>query len=153
MQNFNAAVYSGSHPEPSQISTAAFNTINDLVGLLQIISGVYLIRGIIKIRGFYKKHEMTSSINTVTMLLHAGAFGIYLIADIAYYGSNVIYGLNPSSKHAFNLYAGSSMFYVWANLVEQLLLCAIFWDLGTNEKPMIIIYEQNEAEIEYKKFS
>ena len=55
----------------------------DLVGLLQSISGVYLVMSLLKIRNFFRgKSEKEVEMNIKTMLIHSTSFLLYLFASV-----------------------------------------------------------------------
>jgi hypothetical protein len=69
----------------------------DLVGLLQIISGVMLINGVIRIRRFFSG-KPDAALNTKYLTLHAGAFGLYLVAVFVLYFVNNLVLIYPTSS-------------------------------------------------------
>ena len=108
------------------------NIIPDMVGILQIISGVQLIRGVNRIHQYFKDKQGQIRVNTNILLLHAGAFGLYLLSDVVVYSAYSLYVWVPTD-FTWEIYGYASIFYVSASFLSQVLLCAIFWDLG---KPM-----------------
>jgi hypothetical protein len=54
-------------------------------GILQIVSGVYLIVSVLRIRKFFIRLGGETIFNQRTMMLHASAFAIYLIAAFIYF--------------------------------------------------------------------
>ena len=103
-----------------------------MIGVLLIISGMYLIIGIIRIRNFLENHTTDDAMNTKTMLLHACAFGLYLIGTIAYYLSYMLYYLFPAIFTV--LYEDIAMAREYVNFVALFLLCLILWDMGSSEE-------------------
>lgn len=63
------------------------------------------------------------------MVLHASAFGIFLVIDVLFCISWIIYVLFPTDL-AFEIYTVVCLIMLFGSFVSQLLLCAIFWDLG-----------------------
>jgi hypothetical protein len=57
----------------------------DLVGLLQIFSGYILVTSVLTIRAFYKKKKHYGNLDIKMLTFHSIAFGLYLLADLAYY--------------------------------------------------------------------
>lgn len=99
----------------------------DLNGVLQIISGTYMIHAIFKIKAFFDRQEASNELNLVVMILQGSAFGLYLLADLLYYVLRTLYFIKSSRIEMLNT---SITVYLWMNFVAQLLLIAIFWDLG-----------------------
>ena len=83
----------GTHP--TLTATLFSAVVTNTVGILQIISGVYLIRGVYLLRRFLREH-----INTTTMVLYASAYVIYLFTTILYYvtfNMDLIYNDGPAT--------------------------------------------------------
>jgi hypothetical protein len=115
------------------LQEVALNFVINSIGVLQIISGVFLISSVFTIREFFKSKDASEVINTSNMILHAGAFGLYLLADVVYYIAmdlNVIWPENPQVVRFFD---DACVFFIFANFMAQLLLVVIFWDLGRKE--------------------
>lgn len=64
-----------------------FTLLVDVVGILQIISGIILTVAVLAIRKFLIDNDHSEVINVQQMLIHAGAFSLYLVAEAAYYGT------------------------------------------------------------------
>jgi hypothetical protein len=62
-----------------------------LPGVLEIISGVYLIKGLAAIRKFYKEKNMENEMDTRTTRLHAWAFLLYIGITVIGYTSYALY--------------------------------------------------------------
>ena len=137
----------GTHP--TLTATLFSAVVTNTVGILQIISGVYLIRGVYLLRRFLREH-----INTTTMVLYASAYVIYLFTTILYYvtfNMDLIYNDGPATisflQHAEEI-------SIWTNFISQLLLCAIFWDLGRkNEEEQIVETESTYVEVEVQTYT
>jgi hypothetical protein len=74
------------------------------VQILLVVSGVYLITSLIRIRSFLNKNNASDVIDIRTMLLHAGAFGLFLVSDIILLAGNVVKAIwvtNPAVNEAF----------------------------------------------------
>jgi hypothetical protein len=54
-----------------------------LMGTLATISGVLLIKGVARIRRFFKEKEAEDFLNTELLWQHAAAFGLYLFSTAA----------------------------------------------------------------------
>ena len=101
----------------------------------QVITGVYMIDGIIKIRRFYREKEITSKLNLRALLLGGGAFGIYLISHIVSFGTTVFWFVSVYHKDGDNgkyKYVYFVMYLIWvaSSALSQILLDIIFWQLG-----------------------
>jgi hypothetical protein len=70
---------------PSQIEEYSYDFVFVSIGVLQLISGTYLVRGVLKIRRFFVDRGEKSSINTRIMLTHSFAYGLYMTANVIYY--------------------------------------------------------------------
>lgn len=70
-----------------------------ITGILQIVSGVYLIVSVQRIRKFFTSQGGETSFNARTMTLHASAFGIYILAAVFYFGTEIYWSVfsSPSS--------------------------------------------------------
>ena len=99
------------------------------VGILNITSGIYLISSIFKIRRYLKSKDIPELVNTKQMLLHGGAFGVYLLMSM-YYGATLTLVLIEKSKRTRDIYEEATVSYILANFVSQCLLIVIFWELG-----------------------
>jgi uncharacterized iron-regulated membrane protein len=71
-----------------------------LTGVLQIVSGVYLIASVQRIRKFFTSQGGQTSFNSRTMTLHATAFGIYILAAALYFGTDIYWSFfsTPTSQ-------------------------------------------------------
>jgi hypothetical protein len=79
---------------------------NGATNFLQVWSGIYLITGILKIRRYFGKMQAKEHVNSKVMLLHAGAFGLYLLSVTVWFVFNTIYAINPTPVNFDNeLYA------------------------------------------------
>lgn len=68
-----------------------FNAIDQIsIGILEIISGVYLLIALSKIKAFLKETGNESMLNTAMMLTHLATFGLYLASEVT---QNVIQDL------------------------------------------------------------
>jgi hypothetical protein len=101
----------------------------DLIGVLQIVSGAYLISGVLRIRSYFKKNESDLAINTRMLLLHSAAFGLYLFGALAYYGTYTLCYLH-TTEGTLSLYYEVALVCKFVNLIALSLLCVILWNLG-----------------------
>lgn len=100
------------------------------VGFLEIVSGVYLVRSVLRIRAVFKEHDAEDQIDGKIMLLHLSAFCVYLVSIIVFYAATVLYYTGEISKDAFEIY---SLFFIIATFLSAILLAIIFWDVGRKE--------------------
>lgn len=124
----NVALFTGSGQPALSITIAAivFPTFSQL---MQVISGIVLISSVVKIRRFYFEKNIEQQLNTGKLLLHASAFGLYLISIVIYYASWDLFLLSPTKKLEAVTVFLFFVFYVVA-AIAQVLLCAIFWELA-----------------------
>jgi hypothetical protein len=101
------------------------------VNFCQIISGIMLVRSVISIRDYLKQNN-PDGIDTKKLVTHSGAFGLYLICQVIYLASQILYTLNPTET-TFNLWTLGSMLYFFGSLISQICLILIFWDIGKKE--------------------
>lgn len=64
------------------------------------------------------------------MLLHASAFGLYLLSVLILFAARTYYAL--TSKH-YDLLILAIKITIWVDFISQFLLIGIFWDLGRPE--------------------
>jgi len=74
--------------------TQILNSASLMVCVIQIASGVLLVHGVIKIRKSISIIQ-GSLIKKTTLLVHAGAFGLYLLSLTVLFATEVPYNLNP----------------------------------------------------------
>lgn len=70
------------------------------------------------------------------MMLHTGAFCLYLFFSLFYYVSLGFYLFNPGSQDALKAYTITSIVYTVGSFISQLLLCQIFYDLSERHKEL-----------------
>lgn len=97
------------------------------------MSGAILITSVYKIKAFFKAKEDEECLDTKALYRHAVAFGLFLITDVAYYVMWPIYTLNYKNQKFFNWYISVIIFWLIGSFVSQILLCTIYWDLGTED--------------------
>ena len=57
----------------------------EIVGLLQVVSGLQLIYSVHKIRAFYKAHD--DSVDVSVLWIHAMSFACYIGANLFFYST------------------------------------------------------------------
>jgi cell division protein FtsW (lipid II flippase) len=107
-------------------------------GLAQVVSGIMLVRAVGTIHGFFKKNAKESFINLKFMLLHAGAFCLFLLLSLFYYITLGIYLFTPQPHvgAALTYFAIAAFVYTVASFIAQTLLCCIFYDLSVRIQTM-----------------
>lgn len=70
------------YEQTNPLTDLALGTCNLGISICQIISGVILITSVIKINGFLK-HKNPTNVNVKSLVIHAIAFGFYLLCWIA----------------------------------------------------------------------
>lgn len=103
-----------------------------------------LIIGVLNIRAFFKRKNATDFINTGMLLRHAGAFGLYLVCTTAKNIAYTFVSLSPGNQTIYNIFSGVLIGNYFGQFLSQLLLCDIFWDLGTDttKRAATVIEEQ-----------
>jgi hypothetical protein len=125
---------------PSEFTVIASPAASIIVGLLQCFSGYIMVKSVFSIRKFFKKRNATNYINIPMLLRHSVAFVLYLLSTVADYGTFALYLAFPND-YTFNLFMTFQDFWVVGGFVSQVLLCQIFWDLGTDTR------DQNESSV------
>lgn len=75
------------------------------------------------------------------LLLHAFAFGLYLLSEMVYYSAiilNVIFYKSKDGGFFEDFYRSSCLFMIFTNFMSQCLIIVIFWDLGKRRKPAAV---------------
>ena len=75
---------------PTQIIVLNAITI-ELIGLVQVVTGIILVWGVYKIHAFFKTRNDEDCLDTANLVYHAGSFVLYLLATILYYVAYTIY--------------------------------------------------------------
>lgn len=98
--------------------------------LLQMISGVFILYAIYKIKGVLKKGLKSSQINEKNLTFHGVCFSLYLLGlacDAIFW---VNYNVQHGKPEAYITFIKAQAASNAVNLLCQLLLCKILWDLG-----------------------
>jgi len=72
-----------------------YNAAQQLVGGLQIYSGVILVRSVLSIRRFFIERNATDFINTSMLLRHSACFIIYIVTTTSFFIAFGIYTFKP----------------------------------------------------------
>lgn len=101
-----------------------------LVGLLQLISGVYLGYAIHKIKQHLVLNGGRQMINVVMLVVHLATFGLYMLSIIVYYVFYTFHYLDYSNERVTDLFYYSGIFCACSNFLAQACLCVIFWQFA-----------------------
>lgn len=100
---------------------------NWIVRPCAVISGVILLRSMLKIRAFYKKNQAQDQVDTGSLLRHGVAFVLYLVASALLLPARLLYDYNVDYLY---VYQWTLMADTIAQFISQVLLIIIFWNLG-----------------------
>jgi hypothetical protein len=106
-----------------------YNAAQQLVGGLQIYSGIILIRSVLSIRRFFIERGAADFINSSMLLRHASCFIIYIVTTTSFFVAFGIYTFKPTTQ-IYEIAAAVGIFFQLGSCVSQILLCNIFWNLG-----------------------
>ena len=95
-----------------------------------MISGIILIKGVFRIRNFFRKHGGNEGMNTQMLMTHSLSFILYLVSDIVYYGFFTYNVFHPKEKAGWNIFETGAICMYLTSFISQVLLAVIFWDLG-----------------------
>lgn len=71
------------------------------MGVFQIISGIYLNIGVYRIHNYFRDKQAEVRVNTKIMILHASAFGLFLLSDVILYSTYTVFIFYPDNNTAF----------------------------------------------------
>lgn len=137
------------HGERSTTVNVLLSTINTAVYALLILSGLYLLTSLLRIHAFLKDNNATAEIDIKTMLIHGGAFGLFMVSTAVLLIASVAASFWPSNNTIIQLWLLSLDFYAITDFVSQLLLMVIFWRLGEKEEP---VSDDDEPEVRMTGF-
>jgi hypothetical protein len=80
------------------------------VGLLMIISGIYLGYAINKIRGHLSENGGKQQINTAILLVHSATFALYMVSIIVYYVFYTLHYIDYTNQKMTNDFLISGIF-------------------------------------------
>lgn len=124
-----AVGHDGASTAPLALDIGNFVNYN-MIGVLQIVSGIYLVESVLRIRRFMVGVEGDENIDTKMMLLHVSAYMLYLLASISYYGTYTFRRLTGFTEFGKQLFLSAKVFYYIANFIALVLLALILIDLG-----------------------
>lgn len=115
--------------------------------ICQIISGFTLVQAIYRIRRFMSEQD-DNSVDTKMMTLHASAFGLYLISVVGLIIVNTLQLFDLDLKLTlFGVVIIAATVFLCLSFIAQVLLCAIFWDLGRKKEKQEESEEEEFAEV------
>jgi hypothetical protein len=110
-----------------------------------------LLKSVSKIRSFFRERDQEDLIDEKTMLLHASAFGLYLLSVLVFSGCSILYFLEHISVED---YEKGTLFYIWVSFIALLLLALIFWSQGHKlevtrgtEGPEVYVETENDDDL------
>lgn len=109
-----------------------------------MVSGVQLIRTVINIRRYLSTGSQSSALSWKTLILHAFAFGLFLVSVILLAVASAYYWAFPASARAFHHYMLASIMWVVSSFISQCLLCGIFLNLS---RPNPVVDKPFEIEV------
>jgi hypothetical protein len=74
--------------------------------------------------------EEGDRINNKILVIHAAAFGLYLVAALFFYATNTAHSIWQHWVLADKLFNFALVSYLVFNCISQMLILWIFWDLG-----------------------
>lgn len=98
--------------------------------ILQVISGLYLGYAIHKIKQYLVVNGGRQVINVVMLVVHLGAFGLYLLSIIIYLVFYTLHYIYFNNERVTNLFYYAGFFCGCSNFLAQACLCVIFWKFG-----------------------
>lgn len=109
-----------------------------------MISGIQLIRTVINIRRYLSVGSQSGSLSLRTLILHALAFGLFLVSVVLLAVASGYYWSFPTAEKAFDDYMLASIFWAVSSFLSQCLLCGIFWNLS---RPNPVVDKPFEIEV------
>lgn len=146
--------------EKPSVLLSLFNSIvYDASGVLQIISGVILVRAIFSIKNFVKDRKAERFINTRMLVMHSYSFILYLVTTCIFYASFTLYAFDPSNSNIFLIFNICAIVWMCGSYVSEIILVIIFYDQGTKfdtteeDKPddflLAVMHEMGVAQEDY----
>ena len=155
VQSFTFNIVYRIHGEDPGTFLVVIDTLAAVMNGFQILLGVILINSVLKIRRFFKERNDEGYIDTAALSRHAACFGSYTLLYTFYNLSFIVYANFPNLI-TWTIFMFSNIIYLYGNLFSEILLCQIFWSLGSKvqyakneiEQEMIIEFvEDEEAEL------
>jgi hypothetical protein len=126
--------------------TMLFNFSAYMTGFIQIITGIVLVSSVFRIKRIFRERNAENYINSGMLLRHASAFGLYLVAAVVYFSFWTAVSMAPFDEKLYNIFLCVSASFFVAQFISEILLCTIFWSLGT-AVPEPVIKEEESPEV------
>jgi Na+/melibiose symporter-like transporter len=110
--------------------TVSLQTVEVVTYVLQVVSGVILVLGVLSTNRFFKESGAQDTLNINMLLLHAGAFGLYLITAVLICLGSAATIMFPFNQMVLVSYEWTLVAVNIGSFISQVCLCLIFWDLG-----------------------
>ena len=121
-------------PIPSWIRISA-TAIVFAVGLLETVSGIFLIWSVYKIKSYLTwRGEDGREINLNQLILHSSAFALFLISVLVFTICYAITAWEAYGPKSYTVFIYSEIFFSVCSFASQVLLCAIFLYLSQAEE-------------------
>lgn len=117
------------HEHPDGWFAFWFNAVLDIVAVLQIYTGVILVKSVFDIRSFFVENNAANYINTTMLIRHALAFGAYMITIVMYFTTLCYWGWVQTAS-AYDWVMITGVIFNAGSVFSQVLLCNIIADLG-----------------------
>jgi len=96
-----------------------FTTISfEATGAVQVISGIILVKGVWKIKTFFKENNAEDFLDISTLWRHALTFGIFLVSCVLFYVMFGLFSFFPFNKQIYVAFDIVKTFYVIASGVS-----------------------------------
>ena len=125
---------------------------------LGLVTMYVLLLSVYKIRNFYRDNKLTEEMNTKAMVFHVLAFGLYVVSVLLIDTSLTLLIIRPSNPTFFKVFEICELITTATATLSQVLLCAIFWQLGAKleetpqktqpEEPLLVKTFDNEDELQ-----
>jgi hypothetical protein len=96
--------------------------------ILQMLSGFYLVNSLRLVKSYFEESGATKFLNTRVMVLHVGAFGLYLLSLIGVLVVLSLYNFDLLKLTDPILVAGT-YFFVYSGMMAQGLLVIVLWQI------------------------
>jgi hypothetical protein len=116
--------------------------------LIWIVIGVVSIVSVIWINGFMKTLPRNERISVKALLIHAGAFGLFLVSVLIFTIAWTFYIFYPDSQTASTCAAIANLLFVVLGFISQCFICYVFWKLGEKIERTQLIKKRCSVQIE-----
>jgi len=120
---------------PDKTKVVAWSDVfMEMMAVIQIITGVILVKSVLRIRAFFKSRNDEDCIETRSLMQHAVSFILYLLTIIFYFSAWTLFTIWNQSVQIRNFMVVSILIWKLGQLISSLLLCVILWRLGAKEE-------------------